>query len=297
MEKSMNASRLLIVWLLLTMLLSACVQKSPLTNEPYPPPDIPSSHQMNVGQANTTDNSHTEQQFPDELDETTRAPGGFSVPMVTDSYEILTYTDAPNEKSFINIQYPHFFDKNLDDINAMVLEKVESFLEYPATAYPGFGLTIDYQASVTLQNSKIVSIIFWGESFVEKAAHSFDDIVCLNIDLQTMKEITLADLYKIDQNFKKIFFEKAFFPQNPVTSFDEDSFSEVLTYLGPTMQTIDPFDYMSCFFKPDGIVLSSTMAHATGCDHFEAQLSYEDIQQYYLPKQIYWQEDRFVPCT
>ncbi len=57
-------------------------------------------------------------------------------------------------------------------------------------------------------------------------------------------------------------------------------------------QTVDPFSIVgnvSYFLKPDGIVLSMPAVHATGSDHFEAQLKYNDIQQFYLLEQNYWE--------
>ena len=45
---------------------------------------------------------------------------------------------------------------------------------------------------------------------------------------------------------------------------------------------------VSCFLKPDGLVLSMPAIHATGSDHFEAQLRYEEIQSFYRLKRNYW---------
>lgn len=39
--------------------------------------------------------------------------------------------------------------------------------------------------------------------------------------------------------------------------------------------------------KPEGIVLSMPALHATGSDHFEAQLNYIDIEKFYRPEQKY----------
>jgi len=56
------------------------------------------------------------------------------------------------------------------------------------------------------------------------------------------------------------------------------------------------FDFMrlpgnvSCFLKPDGLVLSMPAIHTTGSDHFEAQLRYEEIQSFYRLKRNYWEK-------
>lgn len=216
-----------------------------------------------------------------------------SVKSSSEGYEMLVYTEAPNKNSSIKIQYPSFSDSGFDALNTLVYDKVQSFAKIDTSLYSSdTGLTIDYQSAVTLQNSKIISIAFWGSSYIEGGAHPFDNLIPLNVDLQSMKAITLKDLYTTDADFEKVFFDKAFFPTNPITSYDEASFTEMLNLQSPEYQIVDPFsitDNVSCFLKPDGIVLSMPAVHATGCDHFEAQLKYSDIQQFYLLTQNYWE--------
>lgn len=210
-----------------------------------------------------------------------------------ESYKMSLYTKSPNKNSSIKIQYPIFNDNNFDELNTLVYDKVQNFAQIDTSLFSSdTGLTIDYQSAVTLQNSKMVSIIFWGTSYVDGSAYMVNDLITFNVDLQSMKEITLKDLYTINDDFEKVFFEKAFFPTNPITSCDEASFPEMLKLQSSEYQTVDPFsieDNVSCFLKPDGIVLSMPAVHATGCDHFEAQLKYNDIQNFYLLKQNYWE--------
>jgi hypothetical protein len=202
-------------------------------------------------------------------------------------YTMLLYTDVPNNNSSVKIQYPKFTGAGFDALNALIYSKVKGFVLSGNT-----GLTIDYQAAVTLKHSKIVSIVFWGSSYISGGAHPFTDLIALNVDLSSMREITFADLYDTDNGFEDVFFEKAFFPTNPVTSYKASSFSEMLKLQEPENQSVSPFgtpDNVSCFLKPDGIVLSMSAVHATGSDHFEAQLKYSDIQQFYRLGQKYWE--------
>lgn len=204
------------------------------------------------------------------------------------------YTEAPNEKSSIKIQYPNFTDSEYEAVNAMIYEKVKSFAAIDTEYFSSdTALTLDYQSAVTLFNSKMISLVFWGTSYLEGSAYPTSNLVPLNIDLQSMKEITLKDLYNTNEEFEKVFFEKAYFPTEPVTSYDKESFSQMLSLQSPDYQTVDPFsiaDNVTCFLKEDGIVLSLPAVHATGSDHFEAQLNYSDIQQFYLPEQKYWED-------
>jgi len=221
--------------------------------------------------------------------------GGSVSPNVPSSpgYEMLYYSKAPNKNSAIKIQYPRFNGIGFDTLNALIYSKVQGFAQIDLSMYTGnTGLTVDYQSAVTLQNNKIVSIVFWGSSYIEGGIHPFTDLIACNVDLSSMKEITFTDLYAADAGFEKVFFDKAFFPTKPVTSYEAARFSEMLKQQTPEDQSVSSFSYpndISCFLKPDGIVLSMPAIHATGSDHFEAQLRYSDIQKFYRLGQKYWE--------
>lgn len=207
-------------------------------------------------------------------------------------YSILVYTEAPNKNSLISIQYPFFEGEGKEILNNLILTKVQEFAQIDSSLFPeDAGLTIDYQVEITLQNAKIVSIVFWGTSSISGGAYETNDMIPFNIDIQTMKEISFEDLYVANDDFQKVFFEKAYFPTSPITSYDEVSFAEMLKLQSPEYQSISPFSILgnvSCFLKQDAIVLSMPSVHATGSDHFEAQINYDDIEAFYLLEQKYW---------
>ena len=212
------------------------------------------------------------------------------------TYEMQLYTKAPNQKSSVKIQYPVFSGNKAEKINAIIMEHVmeEAQLNPQYFSNPeNIKLTVEYQSAVTLQNTKIISIVFWGTFDTDVSQFPTTVIFTLNIDLESLKLVSLTDLYKINGKFERTFFEKAFFPTNPVTSYNEETFTDMLKLQSSEYGTISPFTYadsMSFFLKPEGIVFSMPAMHATGGDHFEAELLYSDIQEYYLPKQIYWNE-------
>lgn len=212
--------------------------------------------------------------------------------VMENNYSISVYTEPPNQNSSINIQYPVFAGDGKDALNNLIYNKVQEFTKIDTSLFPNeTRLIIDYQSAVTLQNEKVVSIIFWGLKSIEGASYETDNLISLNIDLQTLEEITFEDLYIVDDNFEKIFFEKAYFPTEPITSYDESSFTEMLMLQSPEYQAISPFSMegnVRCFLKPEGIVLSMPAMHVTGSDHFEAQLNYSDIDEFYKPELKYW---------
>lgn len=202
------------------------------------------------------------------------------------------YTDVPNVNSSVKIQYPVFSGKNSEKINAMVYDKVQSLSTFDTELFPvDSSLNVDYQSAVTLQNSKIVSMVFFGTSYIDDSSYETSDLYPLNIDLKTMKEVSLDDLYKVDTGFSEVFFNHAFFPSEPITSYSAENFSEMLKLQTPEYQPVSPFSVpgnVTCFLKRDGIVLSMPSVHATGFDHFEAQMKYNDIQEFYLLQENYW---------
>lgn len=205
-----------------------------------------------------------------------------SKPGADQGYTLLTYTTPPNAKSNVSVQYPRFTGAGMDALNGAVYQKVQSLVNEPAWDYGAeVGLTCDYQCAVTLLNNKMVSMVFWGSSDLEGSAHPNSDLYAFTLDLTTSREVALSDLYSVDASLGAIFFQRATFPSAPVTSFSADRFSEMLRE--EAEYYADAFLYpgsVVCFLKPDGIVLSLGATHASGCDHFEGQLRYSDIQGY-----------------
>ena len=200
----------------------------------------------------------------------------------TTAYTLTEYTAQPD----IRIAYPLFTDN--DELNALVAAKVQSLVPEDVT-----GVTIDDDCAVTLLNDRFASMVFWGYSNVEGSAHPYTDIATLNVDLTTMQPVTLPDLYDTNADFVKLFFADASFPSDPVTSYSADMFAEMLTMQAENIILYDPFGnagQVICFLKPDGLVLSMASIHATGSDHFEAQLNYSEIQSYYRLSQNVWED-------
>ncbi|MCM1561704.1 MAG: hypothetical protein NC123_19545 [Butyrivibrio sp.] len=204
-------------------------------------------------------------------------------------YSILVYTEAPNKNSSVSIQYPFFEGEGKERLNDLILAKVQEFARVDDSLFPAdAGLTIDYQVEIILQNAEIVSMVFWGTSATGGGAYGTNDVIPFNIDMQTMEEVLFEDLYDANGDFQKVFFEKAYFPTSPITSHDEGSFAEMLRLQSPEYQPVSPFSIpgnVSCFLKPDALVLVMPAVHAAGNDYFEAQINYEDIEAFYLLEQ------------
>lgn len=219
-----------------------------------------------------------------------------SHPAKTDTeYKIEMYREDMAANSFVQIEYPVFEGTENESLNMRIYERAQEVLKTEAEAFlkkePWY---VRYQGEVTLKNSKIASIVFWGESGTKETSGKRTSLTAVNIDLRTMQEVGLKDLYQTSEEFEKVLFEKAYFPENPVTSYEKDAFAEMLKLQLPEYRAQNPFEKegsAQCFFKPEGLVLSLPSIHATGSDHFEAELSYSDIQSFYLREQNYWEEE------
>lgn len=212
------------------------------------------------------------------------------------SYQMVNYTEIPNPGGSINVQYPKFTGDEVDALNQIVYNKVQKLVQgYKSYMIESNALTIDFQAAVTLHNNKMVSTVFWGVVNLgdrDGIGKPYTDLYALNVDLSAMREVSFSELYSVNTEFEEIFLTKSIFPSNPVTSYNASLFHEMRTLQTREYNALGPFNALEsvqCFLKPDGIVISVGAVHATGSDHFEAQLRYEDIQQYYLPKQKYWE--------
>ena len=202
----------------------------------------------------------------------------------TAKYKMLTYSKAPYSKSKLKIEYPSFTDSKYDAVNDIIYAKVLSFVG----DFDGEGMSyIDYSSTVTLVNSKIISIVFWGSFYTAGAAHPNDVIFPLNIDLASLKEISLKDMYNINARFSDVFLAKAKVPSLLLIGIDDGlGMLKDESLLGSQMEASD---ISSCFLKPDGIVICVSVPFAVG-NYVEGQLQYSDVQQFYLLKQNYWED-------
>ena len=122
------------------------------------------------------------------------------------TYEMRLYTKAPNQNSTIKIQYPAFYGSKAEEINSLILAKVQDMASLDPSLFPeNPRIDVNYQSAVTLQNSKIISVVFWGNTDIEVSQFPTTDLYALNIDLTSLELITLKDLYTVNAEFEKVF--------------------------------------------------------------------------------------------
>lgn len=214
-------------------------------------------------------------QLPDELEDL--------------PYRYGSYHRTLHENSKIYIEYPIFYNTdNKDELNALILRTVQSFVTAldPQCSPREGKYVLYYHAKVTRQTSYAISIVFWGTTDIESNAFPISTLHTLNIDAKTLDIISLTDLYNLDVYFKNTFFEKCFFPSVPVTNYEENIFSYMLSLQTDEYCAISAFDFpetISFYLVPEGIVLSLPASHAYG-DRFEAEVLYSDLEENYVGK-------------
>ncbi len=196
------------------------------------------------------------------------------------SYRIYKYQPTKT----ISMEYPQFIGEKFKGLNAVIEQKIKEPFEL------GYNeLTYTSKSAVTFMNSKIVSIVFWGNGAYKTSAFPTTDLSTLNIDLKTLQNIPANEIFNINSNFESVFFKKAFYPGSPQTSFTQREFPDMLALQAQDSKASSRFVSYSYFLKNDGVVFSLPSVHATGNDHFEAQVNFDDISNYIINgKGLYW---------
>ena len=226
------------------------------------------------------------EEVPASTENNQNKPGGKH-----ESYIIKIYTDSPNVNSSVYVEYPYFYGKNFSKLNTIIYDKVITLgTDDSITSNSDTGLISNYQVAVTLQNSKVVSMVFWGSRYFTDSQHPWSNLVGFTVDLLTMEEIKLSDLFPLDDlEFRKTFFEHAIFPGDPITSYGEKNFEAFFPRYPYHLPLENIYNYGGNFYlKPEGVVISRAATHATGNDHMEALLTYDFAESYYLLDQFYW---------
>ena len=193
-------------------------------------------------------------------------------PLVLQAMETYSYQN-------VSVEYPVFIGEKSEAVNRFVQDWVAEHTQPADPANPE-ATSIHYHASVTLLSDRIVSMIFYGDRYTEGDAYPLRELFPINLDLDTTEQFHLRDLYAIEgEPFAEAFFYNAFFPTMPSTSYTADTFREART---AAWNNYTAFLEGDCFLKPGGVVITMDMPHASGCDHFEGQVSFDTLAEFYI---------------
>lgn len=214
-----------------------------------------------------------------------------------------TYSDSPNIESSIRIEYPRFQysdegvyddahtidDNQVRGINTLITEHVMNTI-MPFWFYNGFDsiINVNYQYAVTLNNDRMISIVFWGE-FVQLNERTDLVVSTLNIDLATMRNVQLTDMLIVDVGLRALLKSYAHYPTHPETTIRTDilGFADQIDNISPFLFGDESDQPIHCYLKPDGLVLVIPTTHVGG-DYFEAQIEYEHVAPLWKLDNTYW---------
>lgn len=193
-------------------------------------------------------------------------------PLVLQRMESFSYLD-------MSIEYPVFLGAHSEAVNSFIRSWVEQTARPVDPDDPG-ATHIAYRSSVTLLSDQLVSIVFYGETGAAGMAYPLSQIHPITLDHETMQQLELSTLYNNgDPGFYEAFFNSAVYPTRPATSFTVDSFAEALALVRSSGG--DSSTWTRFYLKQGALVLSMDTPHASGCDHFEGQVSYDDVISYF----------------
>lgn len=194
-------------------------------------------------------------------------------PLTLDRFETL-------REGEMAVEYPIFRGKGAWEVSQTVYERALELVTIQYDDIPQEALSGEYSCAVTLLNDRVLSLVFYGWSYIEGGAHPWADLIPMNLDLQTLESFKLSELYRMGTpDFVELCYAKGRFPGEPVTAFSEDYYSEAFAYerdTGHNMQYAN-----DGFLKPEGAVFSCPSDHFIG-DHLETLVLYEDLRDFYI---------------
>ncbi len=210
--------------------------------------------------------------------------------------ELDPYTEVDDSR--ISIVYPQLDSDTADAkaINDLILGKVQKVVEFADAQAEDFAAEgMDTSCSVHCTKYEIarddadyLSIVWYGDYFVEMAAHPNNYLDAIIIDKATLTEVTLSDLYTVDDAFSETLkAETADALEEWGQAYLPEDDEMTLNYVRSSMDTEwllasnKVFDIgTDAYLSEEGLVLAlSGMPHAMG-DYMEVTVPYEAIAAY-----------------
>jgi len=211
-----------------------------------------------------------------------------------DTYN-LTESNFTNNEG-IEISYPQItglvdLDKQ-DKINEMIKSDAMYYVEDYDNVAEESSLEIDY--NILWKGPKLLSMQFWGYSYIKGAAYPVDNFYTTNIDIENGEKIKLSDVVLINKDFIKKFDESKYV--TPILSEDENTASIIKELVGDYdleeyFNNADSFNEYNTFsyFTEDSIGISVSVPHVAG-DHAEFEIKYKDISDNIKVESAIWDD-------
>lgn len=173
----------------------------------------------------------------------------------------------------IKIEYPQI--KGLEDkskekvINDLIKnDLLKNEVEEPINTYGDGTLTMNWNYQVTLSTPELLSVIYTGNSEIEGAAFSTNDIYTITIDLKNATKLILSDFTTIDTNLaQKI--KRSTVVTNEAVKNGMDTYDLITEIQNEDDQTLikglsEQWPYYTFYVTPNSLVISIAVSHAGG---------------------------------
>ncbi len=195
-------------------------------------------------------------------------------PLTLDRFETVV-------KENMSVEYPVFRGSGAEAVNAKLSARAEELCTIQYEEYPQEALSGEYRCAVTLQNERVLSLIFWGWSYIEGGIHPWTDLIPMNLDLQTLESFKLSQLYRMDDpGFAERCYAQGVYPGEPDTCYGPELYDEAFAHERDESRSLPYAD--NGFLKPEGVVVSAAADHFTGSDHIEILVPWDALADFYI---------------
>lgn len=172
---------------------------------------------------------------------------------------------APREG--IDILYPRF-DHMPDQLNVLLAQKAEALAQEAGTG------TLRMDCAVTLMNTQVMSVVFWGEMRGEESAEATPVLRTMTLELSTLRELRAGDLFRVDDTFTAQLLDRAQAPGDLL----ETAAQSVTDALRQALEGRTLGEDTTFFLTDEGAVFSVPSPEG----HAEGLLTWEDAVPWYV---------------
>ena len=189
-------------------------------------------------------------------------------------YSIITATFSQDN---IKVQYPQIRglgdDSKEKTINDLIKNDVlNSQVEAPIKAYQDAThtkvLTLDLKYQVTMNTTKLLSVVYTGRSNIVGSAHPNEAIYAITIDLKNATKLKLADFTIIDTNLAQKIKQSTAVTNEAVKNGMDKNGLITLIQIEDDQTLIkglkEEWAYNTFYVTPNSLVVSVDVAHAAG---------------------------------
>ncbi len=219
----------------------------------------------------------------------------------TGDFSYTLSTETLNEDG-ITATYPVFVETNdqekADKLNDLILADVNDYIEKMTEAASEAGdLTITMSCEFQELNSSFVSIKYLGDYSGTEMAYPVSFYHSLMLDFEAVEQVSLSDLFTIDENFVSTFLDGNYTPYTEDLNLEDSGVdvAEAITSMYSDSDLLPLFSdkNASFYINQQNLELSVAVQNAIG-DHIEMSIPIEWIEGNSNREHAFWENYGFL---